>query len=75
MSLRDSHRRFGRLSGALVLVAACLGSARAASAENFSAGSLIVPMDTTYQDSGMFKAYGLVYALLTAGAFGWLWPR
>jgi MYXO-CTERM domain-containing protein len=33
-------------------------------AETFSAGSLIIPMDTTYQDSGMLSAYGLVYELL-----------
>lgn len=32
---------------------------------SFSAGSLIIPMDTDYQDSGMFKAYGLVYELLS----------
>lgn len=30
----------------------------------FPAGSLIIPMDTDYQDQGMFKAYGLVYELL-----------
>ncbi|MFH0899227.1 MAG: hypothetical protein V2A73_01230, partial [Pseudomonadota bacterium] len=33
----------------------------------FASGSLIVPMDTTYQDQGMFSAYGLVYQLLLAG--------
>ena len=26
--------------------------------------ALIIPMDTKYQDKGMFKAYGLVYKLL-----------
>jgi uncharacterized repeat protein (TIGR01451 family) len=31
------------------------------------ANSLIIPMDTTYQDLGMFKAYGLVYRLLSNG--------
>ena len=30
----------------------------------FATGSLIIPMDTTYQDNGMFLAYGLVYTLL-----------
>ncbi len=29
--------------------------------------SLIIPMDTTYQNTGMFKAYGLVYRLLKNG--------
>lgn len=33
----------------------------------FPAGSLIIPMDTDYQDSGMLKAYGLVDKLLRAG--------
>jgi uncharacterized repeat protein (TIGR01451 family) len=35
-----------------------------AAADDFAAGSLIVPMDTTYQDMGMLEAYGLVYELL-----------
>ena len=39
-------------------------TAGAASAETFPAGSLIIPMDTDYQDEGMFKSYGLVYQLL-----------
>ncbi|MDC0667104.1 hypothetical protein POL58_05115 [Nannocystis sp. ncelm1] len=38
-----------------------------AAADDFAAGSLIVPMDTTYQDLGMFEAYGLVYDLLRQG--------
>jgi len=33
----------------------------------YPADSLIVPMDTTYQDHGMLEAYGLVYDLLLAG--------
>lgn len=36
-------------------------------ADDFAAGSLIVPMDTTYQDMGMLEAYGLVYELLRQG--------
>jgi uncharacterized repeat protein (TIGR01451 family) len=32
--------------------------------QSFAAGSFIIPMDTTYQDNGMLKAYGLVYKLL-----------
>ena len=30
----------------------------------FGPGSLIIPMDTTYQDAGMLRAFGLVYRLL-----------
>lgn len=33
----------------------------------FREGSLLIPMDTTYQDEGMLKAFGLVYRLLTEG--------
>jgi hypothetical protein len=33
----------------------------------FAAGSLIIPMDTAYQDTGMLKAFGLVHALLRSG--------
>ena len=33
----------------------------------YGTGSLIIPMDTTYQNTGMWKAYGLLYALLQAG--------
>ena len=31
---------------------------------SFSAGSLIIPMDLAYQDSGLLQAYGLVFQLL-----------
>ena len=34
---------------------------------NFAAGSLIIPMDVTYQDTGMLKAFGLLDKLLRAG--------
>ena len=33
----------------------------------FAIGSFIIPMDETYQDSGMFLAYGLTYKLLQSG--------
>jgi len=36
-------------------------------ADEFAAGSLIIPMDTDYQDTGMLRAYGLVYELLRQG--------
>lgn len=42
-------------------------AARAGEWQTFPAGSLIVPMDLAYQDSGMFQAYGLVYQLLHHG--------
>lgn len=35
--------------------------------QSFAASSLIIPMDTAYQDYGMLKAYGLVYKLLANG--------
>lgn len=38
-----------------------------AAADEFAAGSLIIPMDTEYQDMGMLRAYGLVYELLRQG--------
>jgi len=31
---------------------------------NFQSNSLIIPMDTTYQDNQMYRAYGLLYDLL-----------
>ncbi|WP_146157614.1 DUF11 domain-containing protein [Enhygromyxa salina] len=33
--------------------------------DQFDAGTLIIPMDTDYQDMGMLRAYGLVYELLS----------
>jgi uncharacterized repeat protein (TIGR01451 family) len=33
--------------------------------ENFGVNTLIIPMDTMYQNNGMFKAYGLVCELLS----------
>ncbi|MEP6955726.1 MAG: delta-60 repeat domain-containing protein, partial [Chthoniobacterales bacterium] len=35
--------------------------------KTYPANSLIIPMDLTYQDSGAFRAYGLVHKLLAAG--------
>src|SRR5262249_27346090 len=53
----------------LLVLLAVLGLAGGAMATptTFAPRSLIVPMDTTYQDNGMFKAYGLVYRLLQNG--------
>ena len=49
-----------------VFMLAALGPT-AALADTYAPGSLIIPMDTTYQDAGMLKAYGLVYELLRNG--------
>lgn len=52
----------------LSAIAAALAlSGSAAQAATFEPGTLIIPMDTTYQDMGMLKAYGLVYELLRQG--------
>jgi hypothetical protein len=44
-----------------------LGAVRNGYAYYVRAGSLIIPMDTTSQNFGMWKAYGLVYKLLQNG--------
>jgi uncharacterized repeat protein (TIGR01451 family) len=59
---------------ALAFTAACadeppdepprLGTSTAELDTQFGAGSLIIPMDTGFQNSGMLRAYGLVYRLL-----------
>ncbi len=49
-----------------VLLAAPKG-ARAGFPATFEAGSLIIPMDLAYQDTGIFQAYGLVFQLLRQG--------
>jgi len=53
-----------RWMAALTTMAA-IASASTASAEEFAPGTLIIPMDTTYQDHGMLRAFGLVYKLLS----------
>ncbi len=44
-----------------------LASEARAADRTFEAGSLIVPMDLSYQDTGVFQAYGLLYVLLRNG--------
>jgi uncharacterized repeat protein (TIGR01451 family) len=56
-------RRTLRLAAAAVAGLALLTPGSAA-ADTFTAGSLIIPMDTDFQDEGVFEAYGLVYDLL-----------
>lgn len=50
----------------LILMILALSGSPALS-DDFVAGSLIIPMDTDYQDNGMLRAYGLVYELLLNG--------
>jgi MYXO-CTERM domain-containing protein len=55
---------------ALVIGAAalCAGVPTARAADRtFPAGSLIIPMDLSYQSRGLFQAYGLVYQLTKQG--------
>jgi hypothetical protein len=54
---------------AFVLATTAVGGARTAGAADrtFAAGSLVIPMDLTYQSTGMFQAYGLIYQLLREG--------
>ncbi len=50
-----------------ILTTACAAmffNSTPAGAETFGSDTLIIPMDTDYQDEGMFLAYGLVYQLL-----------
>jgi uncharacterized repeat protein (TIGR01451 family) len=52
---------------ALVLASTLLWWSQRAEAAHFDPGSMVIPMDTTYQDMGMLRAYGLVYELLRQG--------
>ncbi|CAN5794873.1 hypothetical protein BH11MYX3_BH11MYX3_32590 [soil metagenome] len=51
------------------LVVACLLAAQPvhAGSRTFASGSLIIPMDLSYQSRGMFQSYGLLYQLLRQG--------
>ncbi len=53
----------------VITLALALGSGRPAAAADrtFDAGSLIIPMDLSYQSRGMFQAYGLIYQLMRQG--------
>ncbi|MBI5534872.1 MAG: DUF11 domain-containing protein [Deltaproteobacteria bacterium] len=50
---------------AFLAASAAVTTSAAASADTFAPGTLVVPMDTTYQDQGMLRAFGLVYKLLS----------
>jgi hypothetical protein len=57
------------LSRSLVIGAVLAGTMVPAQAADrtFDSGSLVIPMDLSYQSRGMFQAYGLVYQLLRQG--------
>ncbi len=62
------NRTMGRLRvAALALLLALPAATARAEDRTFEAGSLIIPMDLAYQDSGMFQSYGLLFALLRQG--------
>ncbi len=50
----------------LVTLGFATGQARAEE-RSFASGSLIIPMDLSYQSDGMYQAYGLLYELLRQG--------
>ena len=56
-------------SAAMILAALAVATPRTGEAADraFAAGSLIIPMDLSYQSEGMFQAYGLIYQLLKRG--------
>lgn len=64
--MKTVHRLTVSLAAVLSL-AVDPGSARAGELRTFGAGSLIIPMDLAYQDTGVFQAYGLVFQLLHHG--------
>src|SRR5690606_37826960 len=64
---RSDMRRSLSTLAALLAPTIALLTPSAARADAFAAGSLIIPMDTEYQDLGIFEAYGLVYELLRGG--------
>lgn len=71
--LRHKNRRINNLSFLNSLLALSLfflvwlPSIAWAEERNFEPGSLIIPMDLTYQDHGMLQAYGLLFSLLQHG--------
>ncbi len=56
-----------RLPSLALLFCLLLPAAARAEPREFSGGSLIIPMDLTYQDRGLFQAYGLLFQLLRQG--------
>jgi hypothetical protein len=56
-----------KISLAAVCGSLLFASEARAADRTFQPGSLIIPMDLSYQDTGVFQAYGLLYALLRNG--------
>ena len=69
MSTRCTRHWAGIAFASLLTLAAVLAflPPAAATPTSFASGTLVIPMDTAYQDTGMFRAYGLVYRLLQKG--------
>src|SRR5260370_25434756 len=75
--LRPAHRVRRSAAALFAIAVACGGSdvgrvqpfesGDRALTQAFAAGSLILPMDTTYQDNATLTAFGLGYALLSGG--------
>src|SRR6266851_5198375 len=75
--LRHAHRVRRSAAALFAIAVACGGSdvgrvqpfesSDRALTQAFAAGSLIIPVDTTYQDNDTLTAFGLVYALLSGG--------
>ena len=56
-----------RLAVGLLVLALCVPRDGVAADRPFAAGTLIIPMDLSYQSRGMFQAYGLIYQLMKQG--------
>jgi len=52
---------------AMAALALCFAPAVWAQNRSYAADSVVIPMDTAYQDNGVFVAFGLMDALLRAG--------
>src|SRR5688572_10781667 len=48
-------------------IVSTIAPAVGAAPQTFPSGSLIIPMDQTYQDRGTLQAYGLLFQLLRQG--------
>ena len=62
-----ARRRSAWKAGLASAIAATAFAQTANADTTFAAGSLIIPMDTDYQDAGMLTAFGLLDKLLRAG--------
>jgi len=51
----------------VAIIALSLTTKAHAEERTFASGSLVIPMDRSYQDTGLYQAYGLLYELLRQG--------